>query len=233
MSIIYLVRHGQTSFQGTRYDHLTENGRQQARILGEFFAMTNRSFDACFTGALERQKETAAIILKSMKTKMAEPLVVPGLDEHDTGAIIRAQIPELSKTDPSFSDAAASISNDPQSFKRVLEASLLRWAGGGRQSAGVETWAEFTGRVRSGLQSVAASCGYGKKALVVSSGGPIGAAMQWALGLDAERAVRLAWRVRNASVSLFRITTEGAELFAFNSIAHLEAQNDPSLLTVL
>ncbi len=58
MSRVYLVRHGQA---GTReaYDSLSELGRRQARLLGEYFVSEGIQFAAAYSGALVRQQETA------------------------------------------------------------------------------------------------------------------------------------------------------------------------------
>ena len=58
MSRIYLVRHGQA---GTReaYDSLSERGRRQSRLLGEYLAAQKIQFTAAYTGAMLRQGQTA------------------------------------------------------------------------------------------------------------------------------------------------------------------------------
>ena len=58
LSRVYLVRHGQA---GTRkaYDSLSELGRRQARLLGEYFVSEKIQFAAAYSGALVRQQETA------------------------------------------------------------------------------------------------------------------------------------------------------------------------------
>ncbi len=38
MALLFLVRHGQASFGQAHYDQLSDQGRQQARWLGEYFA---------------------------------------------------------------------------------------------------------------------------------------------------------------------------------------------------
>ena len=58
MSRVYLVRHGQA---GTReaYDSLSDLGRRQARLLGEYFVSEKIHFAGAYSGTLVRQQETA------------------------------------------------------------------------------------------------------------------------------------------------------------------------------
>jgi broad specificity phosphatase PhoE len=163
----------------------------------------------------------------------APTLTAPELDEHDTPAILEAQWPELAPREPSLAALVNAPDIDREAFGRLLETGLMRWAKGEFRSAQVETWADFTTRVRSGLQRVAGVFEDKEKVLVVTSAGPIAVAAQWALGLDDETTIRLAWRVRNASVSLLKIDGARAELMSFNSVAHLEMAPDPALRTFL
>jgi hypothetical protein len=43
--------------------------------------------------------------------------------------------------------------------------------------------------------------------------------------------VDLAWQIRNASVSTFKFSEQRFTLSSFNSVAYLEMQRDPSLIT--
>ena len=59
MAEIYLVRHGQASFNSDNYDRLSDLGRQQSELLGHYFADRNISFDQIFTGTQLRHSQTA------------------------------------------------------------------------------------------------------------------------------------------------------------------------------
>jgi broad specificity phosphatase PhoE len=59
MSSLYFIRHGQAGRRQS-YDELSNLGRSQARLLGEYFAAQNIDFHAIFSGALTRQRETAS-----------------------------------------------------------------------------------------------------------------------------------------------------------------------------
>ena len=234
MGIIFLVRHGQATFNSGNYDRLSDLGQRQARVLGDFFAQTGKSFDGCYSGSMERQSATARIICHRMEQSRVRLLeTVPELNEHDTVAILKAHFPELTKENPSLNEAISSFSTDRNEMWGMFDTAMLRWARGEQKAPGLESFSEFTARVRRGMTRIAGGLGPKQKALVVSSGGPISAVMQWALGLSNENTIRLSWRVRNASVSIFKISAERAELLSFNSLAHFEMQNDPSLLSIV
>jgi hypothetical protein len=55
--------------------------------------------------------------------------------------------------------------------------------------------------------------------------------MQWALGLSDAQTLRVALHILNASVSMFGYNGNRPTLLSFNSVAHLELQLDPELLT--
>jgi hypothetical protein len=57
------------------------------------------------------------------------------------------------------------------------------------------------------------------------------ALLQKALSLSDLEAIDLAWQVRNASVSTFKFSEDRFTLASYNSVAHLELQRDPSLIT--
>lgn len=65
MGNVYLVRHGQA---GTRddYDSLSELGKQQTRLLGEYFVSQGIQFNATFCGGMQRQKETVKNVSSSL-----------------------------------------------------------------------------------------------------------------------------------------------------------------------
>jgi broad specificity phosphatase PhoE len=63
MAIIYLIRHGQASFGAEDYDRLSELGRRQSQVLGEYFRGAGVVFDAVYSGDLLRQRETARLAL--------------------------------------------------------------------------------------------------------------------------------------------------------------------------
>lgn len=233
MTELYLIRHAQASFKSTHYDRLSELGLRQSEILGDYFGRIGIHFDAVHSGAMERQEATARACLARLHAQGAahEFQTAHEFDEYDAHTIIKTLVPVLTSEDPSMADAFANIFTDGQALKRVFETAMLRWASVRAEIPGVETWAAFKARVRSGIDRVCAAQGRNARVAVFTSGGAICSAMQSALSLSDEETVRLALHVRNASVSVFRHQRAEFHIQSFNSTAHLELMQDPQLIT--
>ncbi|RPJ11318.1 MAG: histidine phosphatase family protein, partial [Desulfobacteraceae bacterium] len=120
---------------------------------------------------------------------------------------------------------------DRKSFQIIFEAVMKRWVSGFYDTKGSATWADFKKRVINGVSKIIETHGSGKKIIVFTSGGPISTAVQHALGLSDEKTIELSWQVINASVTRFKYNAKGIMLYGFNDIAHIEKENDRSLIT--
>jgi broad specificity phosphatase PhoE len=233
MSDVYVIRHAQASFGEANYDRLSELGRAQARIVGEFLQRTGVQFDAVYSGTLDRQRETAAIVLSSLpfRDNAAGLRFLEGLNEYDSSRVIQSHMAQLLRDDPSLSENFSKIHSDRRALQRVLESAMATWVKGRYDIPGLETYRAFADRVREAVGTVMRETGRGKKVAVVTSGGPLSIVMQMALGLAPEEALQLSWQIRNASLSTFKFNEVRITLSSFNSTAHLEQHGDPALLT--
>ena len=66
---------------------------------------------------------------------------------------------------------------------------------------------------------------------MISSGGPISAAVAAALGAPARTAVELNLRMRNSSLTEITCSARRHSLLSFNALPHLDTQPDPTLVT--
>src|SRR5438270_9390868 len=104
MSRIWLVRHGQA---GTRkaYDSLSDLGRRQARLLGEYFAGQGIGWAAAYSGELLRQQQTAEEVRRAALAAGAEFPVIqfePRWNEFDLDHVYKSLGPQLAAADPEF-----------------------------------------------------------------------------------------------------------------------------------
>lgn len=230
MSVLHLVRHGQASFGQDNYDRLSDLGLRQARITGQHLHELGVRLDAAYCGSLSRQLDTARAALGCLETP--PPLQdLPEFDEYDSGPIIKALLPVMRQEVPELEAVAQNMFRDRKSFQLIYEAAMLRWISGRHDDLVPETWSAFLGRIARGLERVRAENGRGRAVAIFTSGGPIAAMLRLALDLADERALRLTWVIKNASLSSFFYDDQRLTLSLFNSTAHLELTGDPGLVT--
>ena len=236
MSRLILVRHGQARAFEDDSDRLTEAGMEQALKLGQYFAARRLEFNEVYCGNMERQKRTMLLISNAYRdARIAWPSmrVVPGWNEYDSLSILKHLQPLLAARDQRFSELVDEANHNKRSpsanrhFQPMFEMLLQQWIAGSLEHAEVESWAAFRGRVETALRRILSSEGPSRTVLVVSSGGPIAAAVQCVLEAPPRMALELNWRMRNASITELLFTKGRVTLDLFNSVPHL----DPDAVT--
>ena len=237
MSHLLLVRHGQASFLEQDYDKLSAKGEMQGRLLGCYWTEHKVLFDRVYTGPKVRQKETARIVGEAYQKAglpWPEPVVLAAFDEFQAEAVLAQTLPQLVKSDEGVRalhqafQSAGTREERFKTFQRVFEVVIDRWARGELPTTGIEPWPEFCARVRLGLRDLTQNGSRGQRIAVFSSGGPVGVAMQKALGLDTQATLRSAWMVRNCAYNEFLFSADRFTLNSYNACPHLV---DPAYLT--
>jgi broad specificity phosphatase PhoE len=234
MSEIYLFRHGQASFGEENYDKLSPNGIKQSRILARHLAQTEKSFDAIYSGEMERQQKTARELIDYFNRDnrpVPRPTVSDAFNEYDSAAVWQALVPELSREDPSIERDAAAVGSGKKAFQRVFSRVMHRWISGCYDADGIPVWSDFKQRVGRGLTDIIARHGARKQIAVFTSGGPISVAVQSALDLSDHMTLEISWQLMNASITRIKYNRRGMMLAVFNDVTHLELVGDGSLLT--
>lgn len=218
-----LVRHGQASFGADDYDVLSENGWEQSRELGAWLAARGVRPDLVLRGGMRRHRETAEAIVAGLGFGPASREDL-GWDEFDHLGVVAAQ--------PGPVDEAGS--DDPRrAFQRHFEQATARWSSGAYDADYPESFGSFADRVGSALERGVGEAGSGRTVLVVSSGGPIAAAVAGLVAPDADAGTRARlWSsfntpCVNTGVTRVVVGATGARLLTFNEHAHLR----PELLT--
>ena len=240
MSSIYFIRHGQASFGRANYDRLSELGRRQCRLLGEHLSRSGVAFDAVYTGALERQQDSAQILLAAYGDAgrpFPEPAAAnPDWNEYDSQSILSGSLPRAMAAHPEIAALAKELAangrldlaNDKRAFQRLFSRVMDLWVEGRLGVEGMESWPDFTARVNRGLDRVMAEQGAGKTVAVVTSGGPISAVMQRALAAPDKIALELGWAIVNSSFTECRYRNGKFSLASFNQTPHLD---EPAMIT--
>ena len=157
--------------------------------------------------------------------------LLDGFNEYDTTSIVTALFPAMARDDPSLSNDLKRMYASKESFKRVFEGAMLRWVTGDFDTPGIETWQGLKARVAAAIRHIMQKHGSGKNIAVFTSGGAIAASLAHVLGIPGDRAMWLNWQIVNTSISRYMYNADRITLAGFNSIAHLELAQDPSLIT--
>lgn len=223
MSVVLLVRHGQASFGEANYDKLSGIGAEQARLLGLRLRSQAKNIRTVVSGGMERQRDTARLVLDSAGLPDVAVRLDPRWDEYDTDDVLKpaqGDVAAHSAAHSAGTSAGTDHNQDPrQAFQARLDEALARWTGGTDDGLYRETWPAFYGRVSAGLRDVGQLDGL---AVVFTSGGAISAACSYLLGAPAPVWARLQRTMVNSGVTKAVFGRSGASLVTVNDHGHLE-----------
>lgn len=237
MSVLYLVRHGQAGLRHA-YDTLSDLGRTQARLLGEYLVRQNISFSAVYSGELSRQAETAREAMAAFtRAGVRSPEIQKDArwNEFDLDAVSRSVAPRLAAEDPEFRAEHEKLlrmlededSPAHRSWTKCDTMVVRAWVEGRYEVQG-ESWTAFRERVASNLETLRGAQPADAVA-VFSSATPMAVWIGMALGLNGRHIMRLAGVTYNAALTTLRVRENDLALYSFNGTPHLA---DPHLRTL-
>jgi broad specificity phosphatase PhoE len=229
LSLLYLIRHGQAGLR-QQYDTLSDLGRTQARLLGEYLARQGVRFSAIYSGALARQRETACEVLNAFEragVTTPQLQVDARWNEFDLDAVYRDITPRLAADDAEFRDEHEKLLRQLEDKNSLVHHAWTRcdtlvvraWVEGRYEVQG-ESWQVFCARVGGpfdALSRVASD----ETVAVFSSATPIAVCVGMALGLNGRQVMRLAGVTYNAALTVVRARQGEPALFSFNGTPHL------------
>lgn len=234
MSTLYLIRHGQASFGADDYDRLSDLGRRQAGILGDFLLHAGIRFDAVWTGRLRRQRETADAVRQAYDAageSFPSGGVAPGFDEYDARGVLQALVPRIERSDPDFRREVKSMMASRNAFQQVFARVMNLYASGRVHLSDIPAWADFCSGAQAAVAAVTGDSPGGSHVAAFTSGGPVAAAVGGVLGLGAQEIMALSWQLVNASVTRLRFSPGRIGLATFNEHGHLERGTAGGLVT--
>jgi broad specificity phosphatase PhoE len=232
---------------------LSEVGVEQARRVGAYLAARDVRPARVLVGPRLRHRQTLDALRDGYASGHAGAFAAYALqdattlaefDEH-AGALVVARLVDQRAGDALSADPTARATaalaaaggpggadipeadRDPKrAYLRAFTAVLRRWSRGEIDVGDLEPWPTFRARVESGLRLACDGLARGDVALVVTSGGPVAAAVGFALGTSDERTMELSWGVANTGVSEFLYSPgrlpSPLMLASYNVTAHLE-----------
>lgn len=232
MSELILVRHGQASFGKDNYDQLSDQGRQQVAHLVAHWENLGDRFDAIYSGTLQRQQETAKILLPAIADQ--ESHLHPGLNEYNADALLNIYWRDHAAHD-GLNHQRDEIRHDRKTFQRILEKTCERWIQGQLEPSDADTtfesWRTYRYRVLSALDEIMQTHTRGSQVVISTSGGVIAVALQRALSLQDDQVIACNWMIHNSSVTRLVYSGDRVSMGAFNSLTHLETPELRSLIT--
>jgi len=202
MSTLVLVRHGQARPFQPNSDSLSETGVQQAVRLGEYWREQGITFDEVYSGTLLRHRQTAEA------AGFTGYQALPEFNEYNAEAILRAH--------PDWAPPT-----DNRHLQRMFDVALPQWIAAKLDATGLETWANFHGRVERGFRQIIDADKPSRRVVVFTSAGPIGVMLQIVLCAPEQTAIELHWRIRNCSLTELVFTRDRVSLDRFNTTPHL------------
>ena len=213
------------------YDRLSELGREQAKLVGEYFVKEGVAFSHILSGTFQRQRDTASgalAVASAAGIDLPVQAVLPGLDEYPADTLMEFLLPRVRDVDAATNrdaEALETCKEERERYRlihRLLESVMRSWIAAEHDvtSAWIPTWAEWSGGVRAALQECM-KVPRGSSVAVFTSGGPVGVAVQTLLQAPEVPAAELNWRVFNASVSRVTFSAARVTLDTFNETGHL------------
>jgi broad specificity phosphatase PhoE len=231
---IYLIRHGQASFGADNYDVLSPLGVQQAEILGDHLIATGVTLNACVSGDMLRQKDTAlAALARFSEANLAAPTLTidSAFNEIDVDNIIRLLVPKMLAQEPNAIESLRNPLRDRAEFQRLFSMIMQRWATEADDIPEHLSWSTFTQNVNAGLQRVLNTAAPNDHIGIFTSGGTITACLHLLTGVPARNAFDLNWQIVNTSLSRLKFRNDSVVLTSFNSHAHLDLLKNKKLIT--
>lgn len=231
---IYLIRHGQASFGRPAYDHLSKVGERQAELLGRHFLKNGIYFDAVYSGALRRHVQTATIAMKQMNGGRPPKITIDSdFNELDSSDLMMNRLFRVIQEDPALSEQMKHIHTDHGAIGRIFDIAEKTESMQVEVEVRLRLVQQFKERISGAIDNIVNQVGDQKKVAVFTSGGPTAVALRQTLDTSREQTIRLGWELRNTSITVLRHHQDQLWLVLFNCVAHLEAQNDPGLITYI
>jgi broad specificity phosphatase PhoE len=231
MGSIYLIRHGQASFDADDYDQLSPLGMEQSRLLGTWMRSMGHAPDSIICGSAKRHKQTAQTCLQAWREDLnqlpeASWLIDAGFDEFDHQEVLLKQCPQFADF-AELKQFVASQAHPRRAFQELFTAAVNRWISGEFADYS-ETWIHFQQRCRAAFERACATEG---KIWIFTSGGTISALLQQVLGISDERIFDLNATLINAGVTRLHYRPSKISLSFLNSSTHLEMHQAPALIS--
>ena len=221
MPALYLIRHGQASFDAVDYDQLSPLGEQQATHLGKAFAVAGVQAQHIICGGMKRHRQTAEHCLAELGASDLNWQTDPDWNEYDHLDLLNAYTAQPGVGEQMVADMAGE--NPRAGFQGHFAKAMRRWVSGHYDGDYAESWSQFGARIRRAVASASQSSK--GNVFIFTSGGAISAACGQVLGLSASSTAELSWQLANATYSKILSGQSGLKLLSINEHSHFDGRH--------
>jgi broad specificity phosphatase PhoE len=221
VATIYLFRHGQASFGTEDYDRLSPLGERQATVLGEYLRDSGIVLDATYSGDLLRQRETARLATEGQPGGVSHT-IDSRFNEINNEEQLEYLLPRVLESNPALRALVERGLRDSKDYQKVIDAVFNYWVSPECQEPRIQSWADFSGGVRSALGDLMANQGGGKTLGIFTSGGTIATIVAMVLRLGGDRTYPFYEPIFNCSVTQLFYSGNRVSLSAFNDRSYLQ-----------
>lgn len=215
-----MIRHGQASFGEKNYDNLSKKGIKQSIVLGKQLLKNSISFDQTIIGPLKRHKQTFDGINKGYEGTLNSPIIIDEFAENQLMEIAQHFIPKMLNTDKNIKEIfnAVPFWKRKRKFLEYFNIIAKKWIHNelDLSEKGFESYEEFRERVRMAKSKVSSLMNENTNTMVVSSGGAISGVYAECHPLTVDEIMKLNFKIKNASITLFKKENDTFTLDTFN-----------------
>ncbi|WP_373083584.1 histidine phosphatase family protein [Zhongshania sp.] len=223
MPALYLIRHGQASFDAEDYDQLSLLGEKQGKHLGQTFAVNGLQAQHVICGGMKRHRQTAESCISGMGVDVTSLSwqIDPDWNEYDHLDLLQAYTALPGVGEQMVADMAG---DKPRAgFQSHFAKAMQRWVSGQYDSDYSESWAQFSARIRRAVEAAASSTK--GNVFVFTSGGAISAVCGQVLGLTPSSTAELSWQLANGAYSKILCGQSGMKLLSINEHSHFDGHH--------
>ena len=199
---------------------MSKKGVKQSIALGKKLLKNSISFDRTIIGPLKRHQQTFDGINKGYEGNLNNPIIIDEFAENQLMEIAQHFIPKMLNTDKNIKEIfnAVPFWKRKRKFLEYFNIIAKKWINNelDLSEKGFESYDIFRDRVRVAKSKVSSLMSTNKNTMVVSSGGAITGVYAECHPLTNDEIMKLNFKIKNASISLFKKENDTFTLETFN-----------------
>ena len=199
---------------------MSKKGVKQSIALGKKLLKNSISFDQTIIGPLKRHQQTFDGINEGYGGDLSNPLIIEEFAENQLMEIAQHFIPKMLNTDKNIKEIfnAVPFWKRKRKFLEYFNIIAKKWIHSelDLSEKGFESYDNFRERVRLAKSKVSSLMNENRNTMVVSSGGAITGVYAECHPLSVDEIMKLNFKIKNASITLFKKENDTFILDTFN-----------------